>query len=260
MSTPAIQGVRNAKLPTVYIEAQKALATCQKIDECKQWADKAAAIASYAKQAQDQTLMDTATRIKARAIRRCGELLKQIESQSSANLKQNRQDGTVPSRTKSQQERINRVLDLLRGGEITRGDSNARIAKIDPLWASRSRTNAANAAGLSERQRKDALRVASIPADEFEAAIESDSPPTLTELSEAGKREAANREYLTSPKPPGFKHATALLGTLRDFTEFCNKADAALVAEALSKREAKSVLRDMETITKWLKSLKRRMG
>jgi len=219
MSEPMIPGVRNAKLPAVYVEAQKALAACQKIDECKAWADKAAAIASYAKQAQDQTLMDTATRIKARAIRRCGEILKEMK--------------------KSQGERTDRP----KGGAPPR-----------------SRRARAQAAGLSRDQERDALRVASIPQKDFERAVESNSPPTLTALSEAGKREAANREYLTSPKPPGFKHATALLGTLRDFTEFCNKADAALVAEALSKREAKRVLRDMETITTWLKSLKRRMG
>ena len=44
-----------------------------------------------------------------------------------------------------------------------------------PCWHAGpiSRTALANEAGLSERQRKDALRVASIPADEFEQQIES---------------------------------------------------------------------------------------
>ncbi len=37
-------------------------------------------------------------------------------------------------------------------------------------------------AGLSERQRKTALRVASVPADVFEYQVESDSPPTVTKL------------------------------------------------------------------------------
>ena len=219
MSSSVITGVRNAKLPTVYIEAQNALAACQRIDECREWADKAAAIASYAKQAQDQTLMDMATRIKARAIRRCGELLKAIEKG--------------------------------RGGQ----PSHSTRAGTDP-----SRSRAARDAGLSERQRKDALRVASIPRKDFEAAVDSESPPTITELSEAGKREAANREYLTSPKPPGFKDATELLGMLNRFAAFCGHADAALVAEALSKREASRVLRDTEKTIDWLRSLKRRIG
>ena len=42
------------------------------------WADKAAALASYAKQSEDTTLEKAALRIRARAIRRAGELLKAI--------------------------------------------------------------------------------------------------------------------------------------------------------------------------------------
>jgi len=36
--------------------ARAALAECEKIDECKTWSDKAAAIASYARQAKDDGL------------------------------------------------------------------------------------------------------------------------------------------------------------------------------------------------------------
>ena len=59
-----------ARLPRTYEAAREALATCQDIDECKEWADKAAALASYAKQAEDETLLKMAARIKARATRR----------------------------------------------------------------------------------------------------------------------------------------------------------------------------------------------
>lgn len=41
--------------------------------------DKAAALASYAKQADDDELEKHALRVRARAIRRCGELLQQID-------------------------------------------------------------------------------------------------------------------------------------------------------------------------------------
>ena len=40
----------------------------------------------------------------------------------------------------------------------------------------------AEAAGLSRGQMWRALQVASIPEDEFEARVESDNPPTVTEL------------------------------------------------------------------------------
>ena len=63
------------------------------------------------------------------AIRRCGEPLNEIPPASENNLRQNRQEGALPSVT---------------------------------------RTEAATEAGLSEHQRKQALRVAAVPGDLFE--------------------------------------------------------------------------------------------
>jgi len=74
-----------------------------------------------------------ADRIQARAIRRAGELLKEIEPQRGAN--QN-----------------------ISGGAPT---------KV-------TRASAARDAGLSRDQRVSALRVASVPAATFEAAVESE--------------------------------------------------------------------------------------
>lgn len=67
--------VQNAALPASYEAAKQALATCTKLDECKDWSDKAQALASYARQADDDDLEKYAVKIKAHAIRRCGELL-----------------------------------------------------------------------------------------------------------------------------------------------------------------------------------------
>ena len=69
-----------ASLPAAYESAKRALAECSKIDECHDWSNKAAALASYAKQADDDTLHKYAVRISARAICRMGELLKEFES------------------------------------------------------------------------------------------------------------------------------------------------------------------------------------
>lgn len=71
--------VTKAPLPVSYREAREALARCEQVDECKGWTDKAMALASYARQAKDQTLFDTAMRIHARAERRAGELLKEFD-------------------------------------------------------------------------------------------------------------------------------------------------------------------------------------
>lgn len=74
----------SARLPQTYESAKTALSECVALDECKSWADKAAALASYAKQANDDELMKMATRIRDRAIRRAGELLQQIEPKPGA--------------------------------------------------------------------------------------------------------------------------------------------------------------------------------
>lgn len=78
-------------MPEKYQAAKEALSQCERIDECKDWADKSAALASYAKQSGDETLQHIAMRIRDRAIRRCGELLKEFEKSHGAN--QNIGDG-----------------------------------------------------------------------------------------------------------------------------------------------------------------------
>ncbi len=75
-------------LPMTYVEAKASLTKCERVDECKQWADKAKALASYAKQMKDQSLENMAQRIRDRAVRRGGELLLQVKaSQEHSRLK-----------------------------------------------------------------------------------------------------------------------------------------------------------------------------
>lgn len=81
-----------AKLPSTYAAAKRAISQCASIDECKDWSDKAAALASYAKQANDDQLENMAKRIRARATRRAGELLKQVDARGGD---QSEKDGTV---------------------------------------------------------------------------------------------------------------------------------------------------------------------
>jgi hypothetical protein len=72
MSTAAVRAKKANPLPVLYEEAKTAIAKSAKIDECKDWADKAAALRVYAKQSKDKTLEHNAIRIRARAVRRCG--------------------------------------------------------------------------------------------------------------------------------------------------------------------------------------------
>lgn len=97
-----LPSVANAKLPETYERAKTALAECSSIDECKDWSDKAAALASYAKMSDDDTLRKYAERIQARAIRRCGELLRQIEP--GKNRYDDRRAGDLPPNRTSMAE------------------------------------------------------------------------------------------------------------------------------------------------------------
>jgi hypothetical protein len=75
----ALPAVATARLPENYEAARQALAECESVDDCKGWAEKAAALASYARQADDPTLENHARRIRARATRRMGELLREVD-------------------------------------------------------------------------------------------------------------------------------------------------------------------------------------
>jgi hypothetical protein len=149
----------SAPLPQVHEAAQAALATLDSVDECKTWADKASALASYAKQAKDDSLRVIAVRIQARAERRAGELLKQIDPAPGARTDL----GPMGSR----------------GSEMT---SDGQAGALPPV----TRTQAATDAGLSDRQRKTALRTATVPAAAFDAQVESPRPPSITHLASQG--------------------------------------------------------------------------
>ena len=99
-SLPAIPpdiSVSDAQLPAAYEAAKQALAECESLDECKDWADKAQALASYARQAGDDTLEKQARRIRARAIRRAGQLLKTFDARPGNAAKQSAPGDTLIS-------------------------------------------------------------------------------------------------------------------------------------------------------------------
>ncbi|HWG75552.1 MAG TPA: hypothetical protein VN660_02030 [Steroidobacteraceae bacterium] len=209
---PALPTGTDARLPDTYESAQRAIAQCDRIDECKSWADKSAALASYARQARDDTMRLMALRIQQRATRRMGELLKQIPrgDADGVNLRQHRRDGAVPPVT---------------------------------------RTQAANEAGLSERQRKTALRLANVPETEFVAAIHSERPPTITELAMRG---TAIRPPEPEPPPADPAEADETQSALWAFAEFCKTHDAHSIAKAIPATDAVELRKHVQLIDGWL--------
>lgn len=189
-----LPNVGSARLPEVYSQAKVALQECVDLDECQTWANKAEAMASYARQANDEAMHRMADRIQARAIRRCGELLNEIEPSPGRQ----KESGELPPRF--------------------------------------SRTKAARDAGLSNDQRKTALRVANVPEAEFEAAVESENPPTVTALAEQGTVKKLLVD-LGSRKPEEFAEATRLIGLIAHIKRVGNTIDLDLSVRGLSKED-----------------------
>jgi len=147
-----LQKIETSKaiMPEAYNRAVIALQECNQIDECKEWADKMSALASYWKQANDETMWKLAKRIQARAYRRAGELLKQFDA---------------------------------RGGNQYNKDEIREESNFV------SRSQAAKEAGMSKDQSANATAIANIPSNKFELQVESDEPPTIKKLAEQGKRD-----------------------------------------------------------------------
>jgi hypothetical protein len=200
--------IANSRLPASYEQAKVALASCAKIDECKEWANKAEALASYAKMADDDSLRTLADRIQARAVRRMGELLKQFDAQGR------RSDQQLPDGT----------VQKLSQGEV------------------------AAQAGISERQAKTAVRVANVPEDKFDAAVEAEKPATVTALAEMGKK-------VHGVPVDSFKKATHLIGGVKRFAEFCRGNAPATVAAGLLPYEIDALRDDVAVVDAWLGQL-----
>ncbi len=83
----SLPAVASAPLPATYEAAKRALEQCVALDECKMWANRAEALASYARQANDDALLKMSMRVQARAIDRCGELLHEVEPATGAHRK-----------------------------------------------------------------------------------------------------------------------------------------------------------------------------
>jgi len=202
MTLPMEIETRNAQLPAAYERAKAELANCASVDECQTWADKAAALASYARQAEDGTLLSYAQRIQARAIKRAGLLLKQIEP--GKNRFDDRREGDHPP--------------------------NRKQAAID--------------AGMSEHQRKTSLRVANVPDDDFERQVESENPPTITDLANQGKQKQPPRQQ--------FAAATHSVGALRRFVQESQKYNPETVAAGLMPSEVKDAAALVKKADAWL--------
>jgi hypothetical protein len=91
-----------------------------------------------------------------------------------------------------------------------------------------------------------AVRVANVPAEQFEKLIESESPPSVSELAELGKKSRPAPE-----RPPEFAVATQAIGAARRFVEHCEAHSADEVMRGLTEGERPAALALMTAIRNW---------
>lgn len=201
--------IKSAPLPVVYEKAMAAISECVDLDECKEWSNKAQALASYARQAADDKLEQMCKRIRARAIRRCGVLLKMFDGKGNNQHK----EGTHPKRTKS---------------------------------------DAGKEAGLSDWQIKQANNLANIPEDDFDKLVEQGNVPTIPELSDQAKKQAAvNREHLSKPKPEGFAEAIHFRGALAEVLQYTKDYSHEFLLNGMDDDNKTKCVSMMETVKTW---------
>jgi hypothetical protein len=94
------------------------------------------------------------------------------------------------------------------------------------LFCASASKEAAERAGISEHQRKQAVRVANVPREQFDAAVESETPPTVTALAEMGKDGKRAADETTFPVYFGSCHGGRVV-TERTSTKTKEKADPA---------------------------------
>lgn len=78
-----------------------------------------------------------------------------------------------------------------RAGELLKeydGRGRPPLENTAPSDGNLSQREAADRAGMSERQQLTAVRVANVPKDQFEALIEAPKPATITHLADIGRK------------------------------------------------------------------------
>ena len=100
---------------------------------------------------------------------------------------------------------------------------------------------------MSKRQQVTAVRVARVPAADFEALIESETPPTITALAALGTDKRPETIV-----PPGFADATHVLGIMREFALFCAGRSAVDIGAAILPHEVERLRADRATVDTWL--------
>lgn len=165
-----------------YESMRTAIMLCEKVDEIAQLADQAVAAQAYFRQSQDVENEMQASRIRVRAERRLGEVLRRMaeagERASGRNLAGKASDGSVLVSRDATPERQPTLADL----------------------------------GIPRDRASRAMQLAEVPQEEFEAALEQ---PQVAQP----RRILAERKPTPPPKPSPLvpiDHTLSLWGKVRE--------------------------------------------
>lgn len=223
LALPAdLPDIDSARLPGLYEAARTALANCANLDECQNWADRMAALASYARQSDDPTLMNHSMRIKARAVDRCGEILRSIPAAANQH--------EVSAGTGGHTGRMQAARDagLSRHQAVTA----LRVHAVDR--------------GLFERM----VESDSPPTIEKLAVIGTKKPPDPPIIIDS---------YLQGRDPVDFEQATRLIGLFTWVEQRMAELVVATAVRGLNWNEKQTVNEKFWATLSWLSELRREL-
>jgi hypothetical protein len=98
--------------------------------------------------------------------------------------------------------------------------------------------------------------VARVPELDFERAVESDEPPTVTKLAEAGTQKLPKPLIdMAGRDPKDFAACTEAMGRIRDIEAVTRSTNPAAVARGASARERGKLAEQLPAIINWLTGL-----
>jgi hypothetical protein len=107
---------------------------------------------------------------------------------------------------------------------------------------------------MSVHQKRTALRVAAVPEQEFERAVESERP-TVTQMAERGTQKQPEIDLLEGLDPKDFKAATAVRALLIPLAELVATIPVDAVMRGSRPCELPGLARRLSTLQPWLASL-----
>lgn len=188
----------------IYNEMVAAIAKCEKVDEAKAVLDKAKALEVYFKQARNRESEIKACNIRMRAERRTGELLKELaRMKASESLAKAREAKAENNKTS-----VVNVVDNRETSEVVepapapkpkpKAKAKPRAkpkAKAAPKAKPKSElAQALEENGISRQMASMYQKVAEVPEEEFEAAMNCDDMPSRRKLLNTESNDKADKD------------------------------------------------------------------